>query len=146
MPTHSSTVLQPIFGFLEYALDKTERAFHAIPGSAVVNRYIQSSHRNDPGRTVLELLLFIFALWTVFQSRRRAGLAAKNFVKLTEQVRGSSMCFVLLLIYSYSSRRLTSLSTNGSRNHWSRPQPLSKLPTLRRSQSYRDLIALALSL
>ena len=69
MPTHSSALLQPIFVFLEYALDKTERAFHAIPGSAVVVRYIQSSHRNDPGRTLLELLLFIFALWTVFQSR-----------------------------------------------------------------------------
>ena len=121
MPTHSSAVLQPIFGFLEYALDKTERAFHAIPGSAVVIRYIQSSHRNDPGRTILELLLFIFALWTVFQSRRRAGLAAKNFVKLTEQVWGLFMCFVLLLIYSYSSRRSTSSSTNGNRNHWSRP-------------------------
>ena len=90
MPTHSSALLQPVFAFLEYALDKTERAFHAIPGSEVVVRYIQSSHRNDPGRTLLELLLFIFALWTVFQSRRRAGLAAKNFVKLTEQVRACS--------------------------------------------------------
>lgn len=81
-----------MFGFLEYALDKIEHVFHALPGSAVVIRYIQSSHRNDPGRTVLELLLFFFALWTVFQSRRRAGLAAKNFVKLTEQVRSLFTC------------------------------------------------------
>jgi len=50
------------------------------------NRYIRESHRDDPGRTILEVLLVVFALWTVVQGRRRAEREAKSFVKLSEQV------------------------------------------------------------
>lgn len=49
-------------------------------------RYIRESHRDDPGRTLLEVLLVLFALWIVVQGRRRAGREARNFVKLSPQV------------------------------------------------------------
>ncbi|EJD01815.1 serine palmitoyltransferase [Fomitiporia mediterranea MF3/22] len=73
---------QSVLVFLSYALSLLEDAFFKIPGSAVVARYVRSSHQNDPGRTVLELILFLFAIRTLLQSRTRND---KNFVKYTEE-------------------------------------------------------------
>lgn len=56
-----------------------------LPGSAVLWRYIKSSHQNDPARTFLELLLVIFVAYTWLKSRTRGDRS--NFVKLTEKVR-----------------------------------------------------------
>lgn len=55
-----------------------------LPGSAVLWRYIKSSHQNDPARTFLELLLVIFVVYTWLKSRTRGDKS--NFVKLTEKV------------------------------------------------------------
>lgn len=63
------------------------RALCSIPGSTILLRYIRNSHQNDPWRTVFELLLFAFAVRTVFSSRTRTDQASKNFVKLSEKVR-----------------------------------------------------------
>jgi len=82
----SSSPLQPLFEFLSYALSTSERTFKTIPGSAVVVRYVRSSYKNDPWRSLLELLLVIFAARTLLQSRTRAR-REKNFVKLTPKVR-----------------------------------------------------------
>jgi serine palmitoyltransferase len=57
-----------------------------LPGSAVIWRYIKSSHQNDPARTFLELLLVIFVVYTWLKSRTRGDKS--NFVKLTEKVGG----------------------------------------------------------
>ncbi|KAL5514702.1 hypothetical protein ACEPAG_2018 [Sanghuangporus baumii] len=73
---------QSVLLFLTYVLRLAEDAFYKIPGSAVVARYVKSSHQNDPGRTVLELILFLFAVRTLLQSRTRAD---KNFIKYTEE-------------------------------------------------------------
>ncbi|KIM22878.1 hypothetical protein M408DRAFT_332649 [Serendipita vermifera MAFF 305830] len=81
----TTQTLQPILVLLSYGLSQAEKGFNAIPGSAVLLRYIRESHRDDPGRTLLEILLALFALWTVVQGRRRAEREAKNFVKLSEQ-------------------------------------------------------------
>lgn len=35
---------------------------HRLPGSAIVVRYVKSSYQNDPIRSVVELLLFLFAV------------------------------------------------------------------------------------
>ncbi|KAF2864170.1 serine palmitoyl CoA transferase subunit LcbA [Piedraia hortae CBS 480.64] len=43
-------------------LDKTLVLLQQIPGSAIVIRYIRSSHQNDPIRTLVELFLFVFAV------------------------------------------------------------------------------------
>ena len=45
-----------------HLLDLAIAAFQTIPGSAILIRYIQKSHQNDPVRTVVELFLFIFAV------------------------------------------------------------------------------------
>ena len=68
------------------SLFSSEDVFYKVPGSAVIVRYVKSSHQNDPGRTVLELILFFFAVGTLLQSRTRADTSGKNFVKYTEEV------------------------------------------------------------
>ncbi len=60
--------------------------FYKIPGSHVVARYVKSSHQNDPGRTVLEILLALFAIRTLLQSRTRADNGEKYFIQLSEKV------------------------------------------------------------
>lgn len=77
---------EPILIFLTHALTVVEDIFYKVPGSAVLVRYVKSSHQNDPGRTVLELILFLFAIGTLLQSRTRADTSGKNFVKYTEEV------------------------------------------------------------
>ena len=77
---------QSLIIYLSYTYSLVRDVFYKIPGSAVVARYVKSSHQNDPGRTLLELILFLFAVFTLLQSRTRADRAAKNFVKYTEEV------------------------------------------------------------
>ena len=56
--TTTVSALDPLFAFLSYALIQAETAFFdKIPSSHVIVRYVKSSHQNDPGRTVLEILL-----------------------------------------------------------------------------------------
>ncbi len=43
-------------------LDVAFSYIQMIPGSAIIIRYIKTSHQNDPVRTVIELFLFIFAV------------------------------------------------------------------------------------
>lgn len=42
--------------------DKAAESFQRIPGSAIVIRYIRSSYQDDPVRSVIELILFVFAV------------------------------------------------------------------------------------
>ena len=80
------TVLAPLFGFLEYTLSTAQNVFDQLPGSAVIQRYVKSSHQNDPGRTLLELILIVFAIRTLLQSRTRAEKSGKHFIKFSENV------------------------------------------------------------
>lgn len=54
----------------------------AIPGSSVVVRYVRESHQDDPARSVLELLLLLFAIRYFFASKYSYN--KQNYVKLTE--------------------------------------------------------------
>jgi len=81
----STTNLEPLFTFLQTSYSILESTWNHIPGSAVITRYVRSSHRDDPGRTILEILLFLFAVRTLLQSRTRAEGSGKNFVKLSEK-------------------------------------------------------------
>lgn len=47
---------------LLHLLDLVTSAFQTIPGSAILIRYIKTSHQNDPVRSLVELFLFIFAV------------------------------------------------------------------------------------
>ncbi|KIJ43906.1 hypothetical protein M422DRAFT_30722 [Sphaerobolus stellatus SS14] len=77
--------LEPVFAFLQSTYSMIESTWNRVPGSAVVARYIRSSHQNDPGRTLLEVLLIIFAVRTLLQSRTRAEGSGKNFISLSEK-------------------------------------------------------------
>lgn len=81
-----SATLAPLFGFLEYTFSTAQTIFDKLPGSAVIQRYVKSSHQNDPGRTLLELILVVFAIRTLLQSRTRAEKSGKHFIKFSENV------------------------------------------------------------
>ncbi|KAH8983453.1 serine palmitoyltransferase [Lactarius akahatsu] len=81
----SASALEPLFAFLSYALIQAESAVYKIPGSHVIARYVKSSHQNDPGRTVLEILLALFAIRTLLQSRTRADNGEKHFIQFSEK-------------------------------------------------------------
>jgi hypothetical protein len=89
----SASALEPLFAFLSYALIQAEQAFFKIPGSHVIARYVKSSHQNDPGRTVLEILLALFAIRTLLQSRTRADNGEKHFIQFSEKARLSCFFF-----------------------------------------------------
>lgn len=88
---YTESSLRPVFASLSQAATVAERTFFQIPGSAVVARYVKSSHQNDPGRTILELILAIFVIRTIFQSRSRR--TEKGRVVLTEKVNYYSFRF-----------------------------------------------------
>jgi serine palmitoyltransferase len=71
---------------LSQILATVEHTFYKIPGSSVVARYVKSSHRDDPGRTILEILLALFVIRTWLQSRTRTESAGKHFVQFSEKV------------------------------------------------------------
>ena len=83
----SQAFLRPAFLFLSYVLSVAEQSFSKIPGSAVVVRYVKSSHQNDPGRTILEVILIIYAIRTLLQSRTKVPPGGGKYVQLTEKVR-----------------------------------------------------------
>lgn len=106
----TSTTLEPVLDFLARTLTTAETTFNKLPGSAVIQRYVKSSHQNDPGRSLLELILFIFAIRTLLQSRTRAD---KNFIQFSDKV-------IPLLPFRDSAssqkaccRKLMNLWTNG---------------------------------
>ncbi|KAI0708671.1 serine palmitoyltransferase [Earliella scabrosa] len=81
----SSQSLELLFTFLSRSYATLETNFFKIPGSAVVARYVKSSHQNDPGRTVLEVILIIFAIRTLLQSRTRGDQSGKHFIQFDEK-------------------------------------------------------------
>ncbi|KAK0447120.1 serine palmitoyltransferase [Armillaria borealis] len=83
--TSTTTPLEPIFSFVAESLLALERAFYTLPGSGVIERYVRSSHQNDPGRTLLELVLVALVVRTLLQSRTRADRTGKNFIEFSEK-------------------------------------------------------------
>ncbi|KAA1474636.1 serine palmitoyltransferase [Dentipellis sp. KUC8613] len=77
--------LEPLFAFVSSSLSQLETTFYKIPGSHVIARYVKSSHRNDPGRTVLEIILILFAIRTLLQSRTRADSGGSHFIQFNEK-------------------------------------------------------------
>ncbi|KAJ7711272.1 serine palmitoyltransferase [Mycena metata] len=77
--------LDALSAFLAYSISNLESAFLKVPGSSVVVRYVKSSHQNDPGRTVLEVMLVVFAIFTLLQSRTRADRSGKHFIKFNDK-------------------------------------------------------------
>jgi hypothetical protein len=106
--------LETFAGLISHITTKVESIFFRIPGSVVLLRYIKSSHQNDPGRTLLEVILIIFAVRTLLQSRTRADRSGSNFVQLTEAV--LTLLFTQKNLLMKLSRKLTNSSENGNQN------------------------------
>jgi hypothetical protein len=73
-------------------------AFQRVPGSAVLIRYVRSSYQNDPIRSAIELVLFIFFVRYLLSPSY--STSKQNFIKLREDV---------------SDRRTTRAGRNGPR-------------------------------
>lgn len=73
--------LQTLMGDLAEQLSD---AFHKVPGSAVLIRYIQSSYQNDPVRSAIELVLVLFFIRYLLSPSYSTD--KQNFVKLREDV------------------------------------------------------------
>ncbi|WFD42989.1 serine C-palmitoyltransferase [Malassezia psittaci] len=56
-----------------------------IPGRDIIMRYIASSYQNDPVRSLLELLLLLFAIRTILQNRTSGGQSSSHFVNLSSK-------------------------------------------------------------
>ncbi|KAG6332951.1 hypothetical protein ID866_6136, partial [Astraeus odoratus] len=82
--TTGNTTLDSLLALLTFTFAQLERIFYKVPGSAVLARYVRSSHQNDPGRTVLELILIAFAVRTLMQSRSRDKSQGK-MINFTEK-------------------------------------------------------------
>ncbi|KAI6038663.1 serine palmitoyltransferase [Pisolithus marmoratus] len=80
----SNATLEPVLTWLTLMFAQLEHTFYKVPGSAVIARYVRSSHQNDPGRTVLELILIAFAVRTLMQSRSRDKSEGK-LIKFSEK-------------------------------------------------------------
>lgn len=85
MESTSTRFLEPVFTTLAHSLSRAESAFYSLPGSHVIERYVRSSHQNDPGRTFLELILVVLVIRTLMQSRTRAERTGKHFIEFTEK-------------------------------------------------------------
>jgi serine palmitoyltransferase len=92
----TTTGVEHVLSLASHTFAVLEDVFYKIPGSAVVARYVKSSHQNDPGRTLLEFILLLFVIRTLLQSRTRTDQSGKHFIKFSEKVR--------YLIYFMSSR------------------------------------------
>ena len=79
--------LQSVGDSAASAAKSASALINKVPGSAIVLRYIASSYQNDPIRSLLELVLFAYALYTVLKSRTRSGAGGSSFVQLNENVR-----------------------------------------------------------
>jgi hypothetical protein len=71
----------------------TGNTLQQVPGLAVVVRYVQRSYQNDPIRVIIEVLVFIWALYYVLKRDE-----TKDNTKLTERV--------VLFCRSFYSRKL----------------------------------------
>ncbi|KAI9020469.1 pyridoxal phosphate-dependent transferase [Hyaloraphidium curvatum] len=71
---------------LVYAVNTTVtvalNVWNAIPGHQIIWRYIKASHQNDPGRTVVEVVIFLWLLAYIFRNRVKP---ASDEIKLTKE-------------------------------------------------------------
>ena len=63
-------------------------AFHKVPGSAVLIRYVRSSYQDDPIRSAIELVLVLF--FVRYLLKPSYPTHKQNFVKLREDVSAPS--------------------------------------------------------
>lgn len=121
----SSDSVGTVVSLLSRSLASLEHTFFQLPGSSVVARYVRSSHQNDPGRTILELILFLFVVRTLLQRRTRTDQEGKHFIKFSDKVRSDFRVLSHSTDIHYSvflnCRRLMSWWTSGRPRHCASP-------------------------
>ena len=124
MMNNASTTLEPLFNFLEYTVTTAQVIFDKLPGSAVIQRYVKISHQNDPGRTLLEIILIVFAIRTTtisYTSRKEWQTFHKVQPKRMSLNRSNQPNFVLkFLFFSFSHQQIHELV-----DEWI-PEPLAQ--------------------
>jgi len=113
---------------LQYA-DFAATQIQKIPGSAIVIRYIQSSYQNDPVRSAIELLLFLFTVRYLLAPSY--STKKPNKVVLTEDVSGKRILNKGWYLIN-SCRKSMIWSKIGRRNRWSLHSHHSKKRRTRR--------------
>ncbi|AEO68100.1 4161cc7a-3628-4130-8e58-3e9366751364 [Thermothielavioides terrestris] len=74
--------LHEVQSHLHEWLQEAAVAFQKVPGSAVLIRYVRSSYQNDPVRSAIELVLFIFFIRYLLSPSY--STSKQNYVKFTE--------------------------------------------------------------
>lgn len=64
--------------------------FQRIPGSAIIIRYVKSSYQNDPIRSAVEFVLFLFAVHYLLAPKYSTK---QGYVELSEGVRLLSISY-----------------------------------------------------
>ncbi|KAL2024987.1 hypothetical protein VTK56DRAFT_3686 [Thermocarpiscus australiensis] len=75
--------LHEVQAHLNEWLREAAATFQKVPGSAVLVRYVRSSYQNDPVRSAIELVLFIFFIRYLLSPSY--STSKQNYVKLTEE-------------------------------------------------------------
>uniref|UniRef100_A0A060TF36 serine C-palmitoyltransferase n=1 Tax=Blastobotrys adeninivorans TaxID=409370 RepID=A0A060TF36_BLAAD len=75
-------LIQDVGLLLNSTIENAKTKLAIVPGSQIVLRYIGSSYQNDPARSVLELLLLLFAVRYFLASKY--SYTKQNYVKLGE--------------------------------------------------------------
>jgi len=75
--------LHEVQSHVTYWLHQAAIAFQKVPGSAVIIRYVRSSYQNDPIRSAIELILFIFFIRYLLSPSYKTD--KQNYVQLTEE-------------------------------------------------------------
>jgi hypothetical protein len=86
VPLHGSSALDSLSAFRSYALIQAEPVLYKIPNSHVVAQYFEFFLRNDFGRTVLTILLALFAIRALLQSRTREAIGERYAIQFSEEV------------------------------------------------------------
>ncbi len=116
--------LHEVQAHLNEWLEEAATTFQKVPGSAVLIRYVRSSYQNDPVRSAIELVLFIFFIRYLLAPSYQTS--KQNYVKLTEDVsRGASSVLGgfeqakgMRLIRWGWGRKSTSWLRNGRPSRW----------------------------
>jgi serine palmitoyltransferase len=72
---------------LVYAVNTTVAVavsvWNSIPGHRIAWKYVKASHQNDPWRTLVEVIIFLWLLVYIFRNRRKP---VSDEIKLTKEV------------------------------------------------------------
>ena len=76
--------LQNAHSWLVDVLNEVSVQFQKVPGSAIFLRYVKSSHQNDPVRSAVELILFLF--FVRYLLAPKYSTQKTSYVKLSDEV------------------------------------------------------------